>query len=78
MAFRERSQLIKDKSYLVQDIALLSRVHGHLDDVISELGGSVVTEKGIPLEQATKVKRNGSKKAQYLPLKKRRGKKKFS
>jgi len=77
-ACRERLQLIKDKTYLVRDTAVLGRVREHLDDIISELRGAVVTEKGIPLEQPTKVDKNGWKKAQYLPLKKRKGKKKFS
>lgn len=75
---RERLQLIKDKTYLVQDTTVLSRVRGLLDDIISELRKAMVTEKGIPLQQASQLPKKVPQRSQYLSLKKRKGKKKFS
>ena len=76
-ACRERLQLIRDHTYLVNDPKVLSRVRGSLDDIIQELQGATKTEKGIPLETTTKPQQKLSMRAEYLPLKKRKGKKKF-
>ena len=82
-ACREKLQVIRDRTYLVQDTAVLCKVRGLLDSIILDMQQSLVTEKGIPLEptkESKKEKKAGdpTRGTKYLSLKKRKGKNKFS
>lgn len=78
-ACRERLQVIRDKTYLLQDTTVLTRVRGLLDSIILDMQENLATENGVPLEpeerQKPIKKATGTK---YLPLTKRKGKSKFS
>ena len=69
--------MIRDKTYLVQDTAVLSRVCGLLDNIILDMQQNLVIEEGIPLEPtgANEKKTGHTARAKYLPLKKWKGKK---
>ena len=76
---RERLQVIKDKTYLLQDTTVLTRVRSLLDSIILDMQENLATENGVPLEPDER--RKPIKKARgtkYLPLTKRKGKSKFS
>ena len=78
-ACRERLQVIKDKTYLLQDTTVLTRVRSLLDSIILDMQENLATENGVPLEPDERrkpIKKAGGTK--YLPLTKRKGKSKFS
>ena len=78
-ACRERLQWIRDKTYLVQDTKVLTRVRSLLDSIILDMQENLATEKGVPLEPEKRRKPiKKARGAKYLPLSKRKGRNKFS
>ena len=78
-ACRERLQVIRDKTYLVQDTTVLTGVKTLLDSIILDMQENLATEKDIPLEpEERKITIKKAREAKYLPLTKRKGKNKFS
>ena len=81
-ACRERLQVIKDKTYLLQDTTVLTRVRSLLDSIILDMQENLATENGVPLEPEERRKpmkkaRGGGGGDKDLPLTKRKGKSKL-
>ena len=76
---RERLQVIRDKTYLLQDSTVLTRVRSLLDSIILDMQENLATENGVPLEPEERRKPiKKARETKYLPLTKRKGKSKFS
>ena len=58
---RERLQVIKDKTYLLQDTTVLTRVRSLLDNIILDMQENLATENGVPLARARRKKKTNQK-----------------